>query len=85
MAEKSVRPILTYADEAHRIFDFKGGVGIRKGTHVLDEIIRTSRVSVFFIDEDQAVVKNDFATIDRIKETAERMHSKVIESPALEL
>ncbi len=72
-------------DEAHRLFDFKGGVGITKGTHVLDDCIRASRVSVFFIDEDQAVIKNDFATIDRIKDAAERMHSKVIEGKTLEL
>ncbi len=72
-------------DEAHRIFDFKGGVGIKKGTHVLDDIIRASRVSVFFIDSDQAVTTTDFATIDRIKDAAERMHSKVIEGKELEL
>ncbi len=72
-------------DEAHRVFDFKGGVGLRSGTHVLDDIIRGSRVSVFFIDEDQAVTKTDFATINRIKDAAERMHSKVIEGKALEL
>ena len=72
-------------DEAHRIFDFKGGVGLKKGTHVLDDIIRASRVSVFFIDSDQAVTTTDFATIDRIRDAAERMHSKVIEGPALEL
>lgn len=72
-------------DEAHRIFDFKGGVGIKKGTHVLDDIIRASRVAVFFIDSDQAVTMTDFATIDRIKEAAERLHSKVIEGKNLEL
>lgn len=72
-------------DEAHRIFDFKGGVGIRKGTHVLDDIIRASRVAVFFIDDDQAVTTTDFATIDRIKDAAHRMHSKVIEGKELEL
>ena len=72
-------------DEAHRIFDFKGGVGLKAGTHVLDEIIRASRVSVFFIDADQAVTTTDFATIDRIKDAAERMRSKVIEGSALEL
>lgn len=72
-------------DEAHRIFDFKSGVGIKSGTHVLDDIIRASRVSVFFIDTDQAVTTIDYATIDRIKETAERMHSKVIEGRSLEL
>ena len=72
-------------DEAHRIFDFKGGIGLKKGTHVLDDIIRASRVSVFFIDADQAVTTSDFATIDRIKEAAERLHSKVIEKKELEL
>ena len=72
-------------DEAHRVFDFKGGVGIKSGTHVLDDIIKASRVSVFFIDEDQAVTRTDFATIERIRDAAARMHSKVIEGPALEL
>ena len=72
-------------DEAHRIFDFKGGVGIKKGTYVLDEIIRASKVAVFFIDSDQAVTRTDFATIERIRDAAERMHSKVIEGTELEL
>ena len=72
-------------DEAHRVFDFKGGVGIKKGTHVLDDIIRASRVAVFFIDDDQAVTTTDFATIERIRDAARRMHSKVIEGAALEL
>ncbi len=72
-------------DEAHRVFDFKGGVGIKKGTHVLDDIIRASRVAVFFIDDDQAVTTTDFATIERIRDAAKRMHSKVIEGAALEL
>lgn len=72
-------------DEAHRIFDFKGGVGIKKGTHVLDDIIRSSRVAVFFIDDDQAVTTTDFATIERIRDAARRMHSKVIEGTDLEL
>jgi len=72
-------------DEAHRIFDFKGGVGLKAGVHVLDEIIRASRVSVFFLDADQAVTTTDFATIDRIRDAAERMHSKVIEGSTLEL
>ncbi len=72
-------------DEAHRVFDFKGGVGIKKGTHVLDDIIRSSRVAVFFIDDDQAVTTTDFATTERIRDAARRMHSKVIEGTALEL
>ncbi len=72
-------------DEAHRLFDFKGGVGIKKGTHVLDSVIASSRVSVFFIDNDQAVSTIDFATVDRIKEAALRNHSEVIEGSQLEL
>ena len=72
-------------DEGHRVFDFKGGVGIKKGTHVLEEIIKSSRISVFFIDEDQAVLKIDYATVDRIKETARKCHSRVIEGKDLEL
>ena len=72
-------------DEAHRVFDFKGGVGIKKGTHVLDDIIRSSRVAVFFIADDQAVTTTDFATTERIRDAARRMHSKVIEGTALEL
>ncbi len=75
----------TLVDEAHRVFDFKGGVGIKSGTHVLDDIIRASKVSVFFIDADQAVTTYDFADVSRIKDAAERMHSKVIEGKDLEL
>jgi DUF2075 family protein len=74
-----------FFDEAHRLFDFKGGVGIPRGTHILDEAIKGSRVSVFFIDEDQIVTKDDFATIERIRTTSERLHKRVIEGPSLEL
>lgn len=72
-------------DEAHRVFDFKGGVGMRRDQHVLESIIRSSRVCVFFIDEDQAVTTVDYATIERIKETAYKCHSRVIEGKDLEL
>lgn len=72
-------------DEAHRLFDFKGGVGMSKEQHILDSIIEATRVSVFFIDEDQAVTTTDYATIDIIRETARRHRSEVIEGPELEL
>ena len=55
------------------------------GAHILDEAIKGSRVSVFFIDEDQIVTKSDFATIARIRDTSERLHKRVIEGPSLEL
>ncbi len=72
-------------DEAHRVFDFKGGVGISKDVHLLEKIIQGSRVNVFFIDEDQAVTTVDYATIDRIKEVAYKCRSRVIEGPELVL
>lgn len=72
-------------DEAHRVFDFKGGVGQKKGTHLLEKIIYGSRVCVFFIDESQAVTKTDYATIERIRDTAYKCHSRVIEGTDLEL
>ena len=72
-------------DEAHRVFDFKGGVGMTKHQHILESIIKSSKVSVFFIDPDQAVTTTDYATIENIKETARRLHSEVVERPELEL
>ena len=72
-------------DEAHRIFDFKGGIGLRSGTHILETIIKASRVNVFFLDEDQAVTSIDYANVERIKDTAYRCHSRVIEGNGLEL
>lgn len=72
-------------DEAHRIFDYKNGVGLKKGFHMFEKIIKAARVSVFFIDEDQAVTDVDYVTIEKIKETAYRLHARVIEGPELEL
>lgn len=72
-------------DEAHRIFKMKGGVGLKAGTNMLKELINAARVSVFFIDENQAVTKDDYATIDIIKEIAKECHSQVVMGPELEL
>ena len=72
-------------DEAHRIFDYKNGVGIPGGTHIFEKIMNGSRVCVFFIDEDQAVTKDDFVTINRIREMAYKCHARVIEGNDLEL
>ncbi len=72
-------------DEAHRLFDFKGGIGIGKETHVLERCIRSTRVAVFFIDEDQAVTKDDFATVERIRAISKANDYLVVESKDLEL
>jgi DUF2075 family protein len=83
MATNSVPCLLI--DEAHRIFKMKGGVGLKSGTNMLKELINVAKISVFFIDENQAVTKDDYATIDIIKEVAEECHSEVVMGPELEL
>lgn len=70
-------------DEAHRMYDWKGGIGVQKGVNLLEKAILAGKVVVFFIDEDQAVTTHDYVTIDRIKECAKRCHSKFIEGPTL--
>lgn len=72
-------------DEAHRIFRMKGGVGLKAGTNMLKELINVAKVSVFFIDDNQAVTKDDYATIDIIKQLAKECHSQVVMGPELEL
>lgn len=72
-------------DEAHRIFKMKGGVGLKAGTDMLKELINVAKVSVFFIDDNQAVTKDDYATIDIIKKLAMECHSQVVMGPELEL
>ncbi len=70
-------------DEAHRMYDWKGGTGLKKGINLVEKCINASKVSVFFIDEDQAVTTHDYATIDRIREIADRCNSRVIDGPTL--
>ena len=72
-------------DEAHRVFKMKGGVGLKAGTNMLRELINAAKVSVFFIDDNQAVTKDDYATIDIIKEIARECHSQTDEIVELEL
>lgn len=72
-------------DESHRLFDFKGGVGMLKGTHLLERAINACRVSVFFVDGDQTVTSIDYGTESNIKMVAKKMHVKVIEGNDLEL
>lgn len=72
-------------DEAHRIFKMKGGVGLKSGTNMLKELINAARVSVFFIDDNQAVTKDDYATIEIINKLAKECRSQVVMGPELEL
>ena len=72
-------------DEAHRVFKMKNGIGLKRGTDMLKELIEVAKVSVFFIDDNQAVTKDDYATIDIIKQVAKECHSQVVMGPELEL
>ena len=72
-------------DEAHRIFQMKYGVGLKSGTNMLRELINVAKVAVFFIDDNQAVTKDDYATIPIICELAKECHSQVVMGPELEL
>ncbi len=63
-------------DEAHRLNE-KSGMFMNLGENQIKEIINASRVSVFFIDEDQIVTTKDFGSINEIKKQAIALGSKV--------
>ncbi len=69
-------------DEAHRL-NLKSGLYSNQGENQIKEIINASKISVFFIDEDQIVTMKDIGRIEEIKRQAEalgsRVHEKVIE------
>lgn len=56
-------------DEAHRLNEKSGMYG-NLGDNQVKEIIRASKFSVFFIDEDQKVTLKDIGTADEIKKQA---------------
>lgn len=64
------------ADEAHRLMRFSGLYG-NMGENQIKEIIHASKVSVFFIDEDQRVTSKDIGSIEEIEYWAEKLHSKI--------
>ncbi len=70
-------------DEAHRL-NLKSGLYSNQGENQIREIINASRISVFFIDEDQIVTMKDIGRIEEIKRQAEEDGSKVHE-PVIEL
>lgn len=72
-------------DEAHRLFDFKGGTGMSKGQHLLKSAINACRVSVFFVDGDQRVTTIDYATEENIRKVADELKIRVDSRTTLEL
>lgn len=63
-------------DEAHRLNE-KSGLFQNIGENQIKEIIEASRVSVFFIDEDQVVTTKDIGSIKEIKKWAKACNSKL--------
>lgn len=58
-------------DEAHRLTEKTGF--LKRGNNQIREILNASVSSVFFIDEDQRVSIEDYATIDKIERIARQM------------
>ena len=58
-------------DEAHRLNE-KSGLYSNFGENQIKEIIKASKCSVFFIDEDQRVTLNDIGTLQEINKWAGR-------------
>ena len=56
-------------DEAHRL-NAKSGFYSNQGENQIKEIIHSSKVSIFFIDEDQRISLADIGTIDDIRKFA---------------
>ena len=71
-------------DEAHRLNE-KSSLFHNKGENQIKEIINASKISVFFIDEDQIISTKDIGTIKEIKMWAASLGSKVHFSNSLVL
>ena len=70
-------------DEAHRLRKTSDSRFTpkqkRSGLLQIDELIKASKVSVFFIDDDQVVRPGEIGSVEYIKESAERNHCKLSE------
>lgn len=78
MGEKIVKPILTYADEAHRLNE-KSGMFHNMRENQIKEIIHAAKCSVFFINESKRVTLQDIGRVDEIRKWAEEENAQVTE------
>ena len=62
-------------DEAHRLK--KKGAFMYKGTNQVEDIVKASQTSIFFIDDDQLVRPEDIGTVKEIKRVANEYGAKV--------
>ena len=72
-------------DEAHRLPERSKSGNILLGEDLIKEIIESTRVSIFFIDEKQQVDIRDYATIERITDTAKKLGCHVYDDENLRL
>lgn len=64
-------------DEAHRL---KGkGAYQYFGESQVEDVLKASRVNVFFVDDDQRIRKDDIGTVENIRSAAAKFKSDVIE------
>lgn len=63
-------------DEAHRLK--AKGTYMYKGDSQVEDIIKASRVNVFFIDDEQRIRPNDEGSMDYVESVAKKNHSEVI-------
>lgn len=71
-------------DEAHRLNE-KSGMFKNIGENQIKEIIHASKVSVFFIDENQIVTTSDIGSVELIKKFAKEESSTIIYGEDLKL
>ncbi len=74
--EKENRYDCLLVDEAHRLND-RSGLYRNLGENQIKEIIMASKVSVFFLDEEQIVHVNDIGSVEEIRRWAEYCHSEL--------
>jgi DUF2075 family protein len=65
-------------DEAHRLNE-KSGMFMNLGENQIKEIIKSSKFSIFFIDENQKVAIHDIGEVDEIKKWAEHFGAEITE------
>lgn len=64
-------------DEAHRLKD--GRAYQYMGENQIDDIIKSGRTSIFFVDDDQAIRPEDIGTVKEIKRVAETRGAEIHE------
>ncbi len=72
-------------DEAHRLPERSKSGNILLGENLIREIIESSKISIFFIDEKQQVDIRDYATIEQITKTAKQLGCQVYDNENLRL